>query len=212
MALRLGLAAIGAGLLLTFATFMVRVTDLIGEHRWTGPANIFASLLLSAGFVGLLLARYPRSSAALFVQLGLVLTVVAFLVVAIVKIYAKSKLPVGIASSPWESESAALASGVFSLGAIARPVELPRRHSPVVLALIGGVILAAAGYASYARWNPSSSYALAARGDLWAYVAGVPLTLLGAWALSRARSRADMQHLAGTAKEVTSDLQANSDD
>ena len=210
MALRLGLAATGAGLLMTFATFLVRVNDLIGEHRWTGPANIFASLLLSAGFVGLLLAPYPRSPTALFVQLGLVLTVVAFLVVAIVKVYAKSKLPTGIASSPWESESAALASGVFSLGAIARPAEWPRRHSSVVLALIGAVILAAAGYASYARWNPNSSYALAVRGDVWAYVAGVPLTLLGAWALSRARSA--VEHVAGTPKEVKSDLEANYSD
>lgn len=188
MALRLGVAAVGAGLLLTLATFLVNVTDLIGEHRWTFAANIFASLFFSAGLVGLLLAPYPRSSAALLVQLGLALTVLAFLVVAIVKVYVKSTLPVGIASSPWESESAALASGVFTLGAIARPAEWPRRHSLIVLALIGAVILAAAGYASYAHWSTSSSYALAVRGDLWAYVAELPLTLLGAWALSRARS------------------------
>lgn len=212
MALRFGVAAVGVGLLATFATFLVRVTDLIGEHRWTGPATIFASLFFSAGLVGLLLAPYPRSSAALFVQLGLALTAIAFLVVAIVKAYLKSRLPVGIASSPWEFEAAALVSGVFALGAIARPVAWPRRRSSIVLALLGAVTLAAAGYASYARWNGSSSYALAERGDLWAYVAGVPLTLLGAWALSRARSRAPVQHATGIAEDVESNRRLQRDD
>jgi hypothetical protein len=193
---RIGVAAVTTGVLLSFASFVAYVSDASINPEVSSAGFDVAGLFGAVGFALLLLAPpSARSQGALLAQMGLALATVAFLIVALIKVYRPSHHG-GFASSlqgefdavAWRNEGVRFMSAVFVLAAIARPFasRVPR----IVVVLLGLFTMATAAYATYlVAVVASDNHGFRSfQGEVWFGVAGVPVTLVSSWALARFRA------------------------
>jgi hypothetical protein len=147
----------------SLVAFIAEATHNNGS--WVYPLDRASYVLAVLAVVAALLSARRASAVALAAQLALIVTVIGFVVVALVKYYSTTSV-FGEAISkayPWANEAQ-----VLGVAALAFGLTIARRHSVVAIAMLLAAVLAAVGSAVYAI-TLKASYG----GELWWWIATV---------------------------------------